>query len=567
MQPDARKEISILIIRIAASGKGKYVHANASSSNRTPRFLRSRRFWIWCGGILTLFLLGTGIAMEYLVHHAEPILRKRVIETLSTRFQTQVQLDALHISVFRGLAVTGDGLVVPGIATQGEVAVPLLIVKSFEFHTSVRSLLRTPMHVDTVYVQGLAFSLPPHGERPKLSQQQKGSGKITIVMDKIICTDSLLVLETNKPNKLPLEFDIGKVTLTNVGPGEPFHFVANLTNPKPVGDIASTGSFGPFQLSSPADTPVSGHYTFSNADLSTTKGITGILSSTGDYSGVLNNILVDGETQTPDFALDVSDHAVPLNTTFHAIVDGTTGDVTLAPVHAKLLQTQFTATGTITRIKGVPGHDIELNVAMDGGRIEDILTLGFKTTPPLMQGALGLRAKLSIPQGHVPVSQKMTLDGNFSIAGATFNNPKVQDKIDMLSLRAQARPKEANPGGASSNIVESHMTGHIQAANRTIAVSNLQYDLPGAQVLLDGQYTMDGKTFDFHGMVRTKAKASQMTTGIKAALLKPFDPIFQKNGAGTQIPIKISGTKDEPHFGLDLHDKNKPDRPLPPPPQ
>jgi len=543
------------------------VQENNPHRSHRLNFLHSKRFWRWFGGAFVVVLLGFGIALEYAVHHAEPILRKRVIETLSTRFQTPVQLDALHISVFRGLAVTGDGLVVPGIATSGEVAVPLLTVKSFEFHTSIRSLLRTPMHVDTVYVQGLAFSLPPKGERPKLSQQQKGSNKITIIMDRIICTDSMLVIETNKPNKLPLEFDIGKVTLTNVGPGQAFHFVANLVNPKPVGDIASSGSFGPFHIESPADTPISGHYTFSNADLSTTKGITGILSSTGDYGGVLNNILVDGETQTPDFALDVSDHAVPLNTTYHAIVDGTTGDVTLAPVHAKLLNSTFTATGTITRIKGVPGHDIELNVAMDQGRIEDILTLGFKTTPPLMNGALGLHAKLSIPQGHVPVSQKMSLDGNFSIAGATFNNPKVQDKVDMLSLRAQARPKEANPAGASGNIVESHMTGTIKMGNREIDVSNLQYDLPGAQVLLDGQYTMDGKTFEFHGMVRTKATLSQMTTGFKSALLKPVDPFFHKNGAGAQIPVKISGTKDEPHFGLDLHDKDKSDRPLPPPPQ
>jgi len=555
--------------------KGEHVPARqprTPTHSRLPHFLRSRRFWIWCGGTACVFLIGIGITMEYAVHHAEPILRKRVIETLSTRFQTPVQLDALHISVFRGLAVTGEGLVVPGIATQGQVAVPLLTVKSFEFHTSIRSLLRTPMHVETVYVQGLAFSLPPHGERPKMPRQQNGGNKITIAVDRIICTDSLLVIETNKPNKLPLEFDIAKVTLTNVGPGQPFHFVANLTNPKPVGDIASSGSFGPFHIEDPADTPVSGQYTFSNADLSTTKGITGILSSTGDYGGVLNNILVDGETQTPDFALDVSDHAVPLNTTFHAIVDGTTGDVTLSPVHAKLLQTEFTATGTITRIKGVPGHDIELNVTMDQGRIEDILTLGFKTTPPLMNGTLGLHAKLSIPQGHVPVSQKMKLDGDFSIAGATFNNPKVQDKVDMLSLRAEARPKEANPTGASGNVVASHMTGNISIADREIDVSQLQYDLPGAQVLLDGDYTMDGKTFEFHGLVRTKATLSHMTTGIKSALLKPVDPFFHKNGAGAQIPVKISGTKDEPHFGLDLHnkdtkDKGKPGNPLPPPPQ
>jgi hypothetical protein len=58
-----------------------------------------------------------------------------------------------------------------------------------------------------------------------------------------------------------------------------------------------------------------------------------------------------------------------------------------------------------------------------------------------------------------------------------------------------------------------------------------------------------------------------MTTGIKSDLLKPFDRIFEKNGSGTQIPVKISGTKNEPHFGLDFRDKRKWDHSLPPPPQ
>jgi hypothetical protein len=143
----------------------------------------------------------------------------------------------------------------------------------------------------------------------------------------------------------------------------------------------------------------------------------------------------------------------------------------------------------------------------------------------------------------------------------------MQDKVDMLSLRAQGEPKEANPAGAAAINVESRMTGKMKIGNRAIDLSDVQYDLPGAQVLLDGQYSMDGRTFEVHGLVRTKAKLSQMTTGIKSALLKPIDPFFHKDGAGAQIPFKMSGTKDAPHFGLDMHDKNKRDRPLPPPPQ
>jgi hypothetical protein len=50
------------------------------------------------------------------------------------------------------------------------------------------------------------------------------------------------------------------------------------------------------------------------------------------------------------------------------------------------------------------------------------------------------------------------------------------------------------------------------------------------------------------------AKLSQTVTGAKSFFLKAVDPFFRKNGL-TEIPIKITGTKDEPKYGLDLHDK------------
>lgn len=69
---------------------------------------------------------------------------------------------------------------------------------------------------------------------------------------------------------------------------------------------------------------------------------------------------------------------------------------------------------------------------------------------------------------------------------------------------------------------------------------------------------LDGDTFDFRGKLDLDAKLSQMTTGWKSILLKPVDPFFHKGGAGTQIPFKVTGTRSEPKFGLDLgHSKDK----------
>jgi hypothetical protein len=49
-----------------------------------------------------------------------------------------------------------------------------------------------------------------------------------------------------------------------------------------------------------------------------------------------------------------------------------------------------------------------------------------------------------------------------------------------------------------------------------------------------------------------------MTSGWKSVLLKPVDPFFSKDGAGTEIPIRVTGTESEPHFGLDFGHKDDP---------
>jgi hypothetical protein len=75
---------------------------------------------------------------------------------------------------------------------------------------------------------------------------------------------------------------------------------------------------------------------------------------------------------------------------------------------------------------------------------------------------------------------------------------------------------------------------------------------------MTGDYSLDGQKFDFHGKAWLDAKISQMTTGWKSILLKPVDPFFSKNGSGTEIPIRITGTESEPHFGLDFGHKDEP---------
>jgi uncharacterized protein involved in outer membrane biogenesis len=536
-----------------------------------PRKRRLRRVFVWIAFLLVLVGAAAFITADIYFHRAAPILRARVIDTLSTRFDSRVQLQSFDVSIFRGFAVYGGGLKL--YPNKLDMQQPLFSVDKFSFRTGWRDLFRTPMHIGQVQISGLVINMPPKDQRknmPRLNQpgETGHKHKIEILVDELLINNAVLILGTDKPGKIPLEFDIANLRMTSVGAGQPMRFHAILTNPKPVGNIDSTGSFGPFIADSPGDTPVSGNYTFSHADLATLKGIGGILSSTGKYAGVLNHITVDGETDTPDFQLDTARYPVPLHTKFHAIVDGTNGDTYLQPVNAILGHSHILAIGDVVRAPGGQGHDITLDVTVDHARIQDMLQLAVKTEPPIMNGALTLHTKFYLPPGKLSVTQKLQLNGRFQITGVHFTSEKMQGKIDQLSLRGQGRAQEAvqeSKGGPSANAA-SEMEGNFDLGASKLTITDLQYNVPGAHIAMNGVYSLDGKQFDFHGKARLDAKVSQMVTGWRSILLKPVDPFFSKNGAGTEVPIQVTGTNSEPHFGLDFGRKDD-DAKHPPPAQ
>jgi hypothetical protein len=79
----------------------------------------------------------------------------------------------------------------------------------------------------------------------------------------------------------------------------------------------------------------------------------------------------------------------------------------------------------------------------------------------------------------------------------------------------------------------------------------LGFAVQGASLRLDGTYNLDSTAVDFHGNLLLQAKLSQTTTGAKSFFLKAADPFFKGKNGGTDLPIKITGTKDHPTFGLD----------------
>jgi hypothetical protein len=256
-----------------------------------------------------------------------------------------------------------------------------------------------------------------------------------------------------------------------------------------------------------------------------------------------------------------------LHTTYHAKVDGTDGDTWLDPVDATLGHSHFTTRGQVVRVKpqqadanqavtsaNLPpladvGHDIDLKVDVDRGRIEDFLRLANKSPNPVLTGALEAKATLHIPPGTEPAHERMRLDGSFRLEDARFTDVKVQGKIEELSLRGQGRPRDIK--SADPDNVRSEMDGDFHMAKAVITLPEIHYEVPGADINLNGHYALEG-LMHFEGTARMQATVSQMVGGWKGWLLKPADRFFKKDGAGTEVPILIRGPHDAPEFSLDF---------------
>ncbi len=515
----------------------------------TPR--RSRvRIWLI---IIAIVVLIPVVGLLILAPRLGPIARERVLKLLREKYQSEVELRDLQISLFPRVRATGQGLV---MHYHGRTDLPPFItIRAFTAEAGLGALLASTKHASTLRLEGLEIQIPPKSERQPVAENDKkdsGEKPMDVVVDRVVADGTKLVILPSQEGKDPLEWDIYKLSLRSVGVNRPMQFAATLKNAKPPGDIQSSGEFGPFDADDPGSTPVSGDYTFKNADLSVFKGIAGILSSTGKYGGTLERIEVDGETDTPDFTIRVAGNPVHLKAKFHSIVDGTSGDTLLQPVDAEFLRSRIVANGGVTGKKGVKGKTVALDVVVNQARLQDILKLAIRADKNPMNGIISFKTKMIIPPGDIDVADKLKLDGEFGIGAAKFTSLNVQNKVNTLSGRARGDTDDSDAESVVSNL-----KGRFRLDNGKVTFRKLTFGVPGALVALEGTYGLRTPDLDFHGTARMEAKVSQMTTGFKSFLLKAADPFFSKKGAGAVIPIKITGTRDKPSFGLELRQKKE----------
>jgi hypothetical protein len=474
-----------------------------------------------------------------------PVLREQLVRTLNDKLDADVELQAFEVRSFPVVRIHGDGLKLRLHGQQNPD--PLIEVRHFEVVGGLWGMLRRHHRFTNVQLDGLRITIPPRTPGAGHPGENTTAAMIgAVIVEHLEAKDAELVIVPKNPAKQPKVFTIHSLDLDSVGFDRSIPFTATLTNAIPKGEIATQGAFGPWVKRDPGSTPLRGRYSFARADLNTITGLSGTLESNGDFTGMLSEIDVRGTTKTPDFGLDIGGAPVPLDTTFHAVVDGTNGDTYLKRVDATLADTPFSASGAIVGEAGVKGRTITIDVTIAKGHIQDLLRLAVSAPRPVMLGTLTLSAALLLPPGPASVADRLTLSGHFALRHSHFTDPHVQQQLANLSRHALGKkPEDPIPP------IVSDMSGRFVLRDGSARFQRLLFDVPGATVDLAGRYGLKSQQLDFAGTLGLDASMSKAVGGgVKSVLLRPLDPLFHKHGKGTFLPITITGPRTEPKFGL-----------------
>ncbi len=513
------------------------------------RWMPGRR-WLVIGASLIVI---AGIGLIVLAWNW-PFTQQAVTTALEHRFARTVQIQSFRKTYFP------PGCVAEGISflhRHRKDLPPLIMVQTLIIRGSYNGLFRIHKRVDDVQVKGLHVLIAPPGPSGQPHNVMPLTTSTTgdsVTIGEITTEDALLEFMPRQPDHEPFKLLVHRLTLDHVGEGRSIPYHATLSNTEPPGEIRSDGEIGPWDEDDPGSTSVTGSYTYEHANLAVFEGIAGILSSHGKFSGTIGHMDAKGETDVPDFRLSGSSHTVHLTSKFQAVVDGTNGDTYLQNVESHFQGTTVTSSGSVAGHPGQHGKSARLEMAVNGGRIEDLLYLVTDEKRPSMTGSVNLRAKVQVPPGPPGFLRKLDLAVGFGIGSGRFTNTDLQQSVNTLTQSARGENKRQQ--AEDPETVLSNLRGQISVKNGVATLSNISFSAPGTLAQLQGTYNLLDRKIDLHGVLHTNGKLSDTTSGFKALVLKAVGPFLKKKSV-TVVPFTITGTSSNPSFALDFAGKSR----------
>jgi AsmA-like C-terminal region len=491
-----------------------------------------------------------------------PFSRAHVVQSIEEEFGGKLTIAKFQTLYFPHPGCVAEGLtLVHASSTPGSP--PFAVARRFVLHAAYSDMFLRPGYVSSIAVEGLQVHIPARSQETQPTGQTRGAGSLggqasdadqpssNTHVGEFIADDAILEI-ARAGNKAPLRFDIHTLTLRSVSHKTSISYDAAFHNSLPPSEIRSAGHFGPWNSSAPAQTPVSGSYEVSNANLAAFDGISGMLWAHDNFRGVLKAIQTHGQADVPDFQVRPGIHKVHLRTEYQVVVDALNGDLQLSRITASVLQTTMVLSGSVAGRPGAHGKTTSLDLSVRQGRIQDVLLLVTTDPSPSFSGKTNFRAHVEVPPQGRPFIQEVNVIGDFAIEDGRFTNADTRKEIVDLSDRSSGKKASKRRPVLLDHDVTSKLSANVAMHNGVASLPNFTFSIPGAWAQLHGTYNLVNDHINFHGTLKTDASFSKTAGGLKSIFLKPFNVIFRRKPEGASIPIKLDGTYQDPRPGLDV---------------
>ena len=496
--------------------------------------LLQRRLILWIGAGIVAACCGILLAAYTFRPLLKSAIQARAVAMLRSEFASDVRFQQFDVSFSPRI-----NIVLRGVLIGNDTAHPLIQVTT----ANAESNLLAPWHIRMLVIDGLSLHIPTAG----LPAVAPAKPAWTVSIDEMKADHARVEVLPASSDTTPLHFALDNLRVKNFNPSHAAEFSAMVVSSNPSAAIQASGRLGPWNALQPSLTPLQGTFSLSRCDLATLPGLKGTLSSQGRFQGVLRRIEIAGDANAAQFGLSSSGRSEPWHASFQAALDASDGSASIERMTGVLQTSTFTASGVAHEVQDDRRRDIALDFSVPQGRLEDIVPLAVKSAASPVSGEFHVQGKLEILPGEQDILNRLRLDAGFTAPNARFSSLDLRERLRTASRKAEGHPNDAAAGSSIASV-----QGHVRLDNGVARFSDLAFDLDGASARLNGSYQLANERLDLHGEVTIEAKLSQTATGAKAFFLKAAQPFFRSKSAGARIPIKVTGTRSDPQFAVDL---------------
>ena len=481
-----------------------------------------------------------------------PFKEAAILDALKQQSGGEVQVGSFHNRFF-----PKPGCVVEQISFRhpGDVkGQPYLTIQRLVIVTSYFELLTN--HINFVRADNLHVQVMPSQQPATAQGFNVGSLNSGLTIGKIVADGAEIEFLPTPERKESLIYRIPKLMVQDLANGKPLRFTGTLQIPYPAAEVETTGEFWPWKAGHGGESKLSGAYELKSLDLGSFDAVGGIVTSKGNFDGVLQHVDVQGTAETPNFTVSTSGHKVRITSDFSATVNGLNGDVDLNAARVHYGRTTITGAGSVSDQEGVDGKVATFELSSREARVQDLVWMFISSNQPPMTGPIVFRAKATLNPGRQPFLNRVKLIGDFGISDAQYPHPDTQKKIDVLSARARGQADKVEDsneklgnGSYDPGRVVANIKGHVVLSDTVAHLNDVSFAVPGALAKVHGTYGLTNQRINLQGYMRLESELSKTTTGVQSFLLKVAHPFMKKGHHNASVvAIQIGGTYENPTF-------------------